>query len=336
MDWRAAGLRYFSYSFYLKQVFGFRVQRISIDAGFTCPNVDGTVATGGCTFCDNRSFSPSRRLPKQNILDQLDEGISRVKRRYKCKDFMAYFQPATNTYAPVDVLRPLYETAISHPEVVAMAIGTRQDCVPDDVLDLLQEFAARVPLTIEYGLQTIHDKSLRWMNRGDNHDSFIDAMERSVGRGFEICAHIMLGLPPENHADMMQTARAVAASGVDAVKIHNLYVVENTPLAVQVRAGEVELMTLEDYVTTLVDFLEILPPTMVVERISGEAPGDYFVGPEWCQDKPAVLRAVQEEFGERDSWQGKHFDPDFDVDTMLASINQDESAAEVGLPIVGA
>jgi radical SAM protein (TIGR01212 family) len=307
MDWKAEGYRYFGYSYYLKQVFGYRVQRVSVDAGFTCPNVDGTVATGGCTFCDNRSFSPSRRLPRQDITDQMNEGILRLKRRYKCSHFMAYFQPATNTYAPVEVLRPLYEQAISHPDVVALAIGTRQDCVPDDVLDLLEEFGQRVPLTVEYGLQTIHEKSLVWMNRGDNHDSFVDAMERSQGRGFEICAHIMLGLPGESHADMMATAREVANCGLDAVKIHNLYAVEKTPLAEQVRSGEVQLMERDEYVSTLVDFLELLPPTMVVERISGEAPGDYFVGPSWCLDKPAVLKAVQAEFERRDSWQGKQF-----------------------------
>jgi len=306
-DWHAAGLRYFGYSFYLRQVFGFRVQRVSVDAGFTCPNVDGTVAIGGCTFCDNRSFSPSRRLPKQDILDQIDDGISRISRRYKCKHFMAYFQPATNTYAPVDVLRPLYFNAISHPDVIALAIGTRQDCVPDEVLDLLEEIGGEIPLTVEYGLQTIHQKSLDWMNRGDSHESFLDAMERSLGRGFEICGHIMLGLPGESHEDMMATAREVADSGLDAVKIHNLYAVEDTPLATQVRSGEVKLMERDEYVSTLIDFLELLPPTMVVERISGEAPGSYFLGPEWCLDKPAVLRAVQEEMERRDTWQGKKY-----------------------------
>ena len=308
MDWRAEGYRYFGYGYYLKKVFGHRVQRVSVDAGFTCPNVDGTVALGGCTFCDNRSFSPSRRLPRQTIAEQIDEGIMRLKKRYKCNHFMAYFQPATNTYAPVEVLRPLFEQAIAHPEVIALAIGTRQDCVPDEVLDLLEEIGKQVPLTVEYGLQTIHDKSLQWMNRGDTYDSFVDAMERSIGRGFEICAHIMLGLPGETHADMMATAREVAIAGLDAVKIHNLYAVENTPLAQQVRNGEVKLMEFDEYITTLVDFLERLPTTMVVERISGEAPGDYFVGPEWCLDKPSILKGVEAEFVRRDSWQGKQYE----------------------------
>ena len=190
-DWRGQDLRYYSYNFYLKQLYGHRVQRVSLDAGFTCPNVDGTVALGGCVFCDNRSFSPSRRVPKQDITDQIDDGIRRLKTRYKCNHFMAYFQPATNTYAPVEKLRPLYEQAISHPDVVALAIGTRPDCVPDDVLDLLEEFAGKTHLTVEYGMQTMHDRSLDWMNRGHHHDAFLDAMERSAGRGFEICAHIM-------------------------------------------------------------------------------------------------------------------------------------------------
>ncbi len=304
-DWRAAGLKYYGYNFYLQQTFGFRVQRVSVDAGFTCPNVDGTVAIGGCVFCDNRSFSPSRRLPRQSILDQIDEGISRLKRRYKCNHFMAYFQPATNTYAPVEKLRPLYEQAISHPEIVALAIGTRSDCVPDDVLDLLEQIGKQIPLTVEYGMQTMHDRSLDWMNRGHHHDSFLDAMERSVDRGFKLCAHIMLGLPGESHEDMLQTAREVALSKLDAVKIHNLYVVENTPLAQQLRDGEIELMSRQDYVRTLVDFLEIIPESMIVERVSGEAPDNYFVGPSWCLDKPAVLNAIAQEFEERNSWQGR-------------------------------
>lgn len=307
MDWRSAGLRYFSYGFYLKQIYGHRVQRVSVDAGFTCPNVDGTVAYGGCTFCDNRSFSPSRRLPRQTIAGQIDEGIKRLKMRYKCDHFMAYFQPATNTYAPVEVLRPLYLSALSHPQVVAMSIGTRQDCVPDDVLDLLEEIAQGTHLTVEYGLQTIHNKSLDWMNRGHYHDSFIDAMERSQNRGFEICAHVMLGLPGESYEDMMATADEVARSGLDSVKIHNLYAVENTPLAEQVRSGEVRLMEFDEYITTLVDFLERLPASMVVERISGEAPGDYFIGPQWCLDKPRILKGVDVEFQRRESWQGKNF-----------------------------
>ncbi len=321
-DWRAAGLRYYGYNFHLRQVFGHRVQRVSIDAGFTCPNVDGTLATGGCTFCDNRSFSPSRRLPRGRILDQIDEGIRRLKIRYRCDYFMAYFQPASNTYAAVDRLRELFEEAASHPQVVAMAIGTRADCVPDEVLDLLQELAERLPLNVEFGMQTMHDRSLEWMNRGEDHGSMIDAMQRSRGRGFEICAHVMLGLPGETRADMLATADEVVRLGLDAVKIHNLYAVSDTPLADQVRRGEVQLMPRDEYIDTLVDFLERLPARMVIERVSGEAPASYLVGPSWAQDKPGILRALQAELERRDSWQGKRVDssgssPDSHCDTML-------------------
>jgi radical SAM protein (TIGR01212 family) len=307
-DWRAAGLRYFHYNFFLRRRFGARVQKVSIDAGFTCPNVDGTVARGGCTFCDNRSFSPSRRLPRQDILGQIDEGIRRLKWRYEVDQFLAYFQPATNTYAPVERLRPLYEEAISHPQVVGLAIGTRPDCVPDDVLDLLEELAGRTYLSVEYGMQTIHNRSLDWMNRGHHYDAFLDAIERSRGRGFEICTHVMLGLPGESRADMLATARELARLGVDAVKIHNLYAVRNTPLADEVARGEVILMERDEYIATLVDFLELLPPTTLIERISGEAPPKYFIGPAWSLDKPAIRTALQCEFERRDTWQGKRCD----------------------------
>jgi uncharacterized protein len=304
-DWRAAGLRMYGYNFQLRQKFGRRVQRVSIDAGFTCPNVDGTVAKGGCVFCDNRSFSPSRRLPKQSILDQIDEGIRRLKLRYKCDDFIAYFQPATNTYAPVERLRPLYEEALTHPKVIGMAIGTRPDCVPEDVMQLLEEMAGQTELTVEYGMQTIHDRSLDWMNRGHHHDAFLDAMQRSRNKGFEICAHVILGLPGETHDDMLATARELARIGVDAVKIHNLYAVKNTPMGEQVERGELEMMSLRDYITTLVDFLELTPPNVVIERVSGEAPPDYFIGPSWALDKPTIRKSLEEELERRDSWQGK-------------------------------
>ena len=332
--WREAGLPYFAANFHLRRRFGARVQKVSVDAGFTCPNVDGTVATGGCTFCDNRSFSPSRRLPRAGIRGQIDQSIARMRLRYrKCRHFLAYFQPATNTYAPVEKLRPLYDEALAHPQIVGLVVGTRPDCVPDDVLDLLEELAKRglaprqrelepcvredgsVPVpfshpgatyvSVEYGMQTMHDRSLDWMNRGHHHDATIDAIERSRGRGFEIGAHIMLGLPGESHDDMLATAREVGRLGLDAVKIHNLYCVKDTPLADQVARGEVRLLERAEYVRTLVDFIELLPPTTIVDRISGDAPPDYFIGPTWCLDKPAVKAAVLAEFARRDTWQGK-------------------------------
>jgi radical SAM protein (TIGR01212 family) len=188
-----------------------------------------------------------------------------------------------------------------------MAIGTRPDCVPADVLDLLTDLAQRTYLSVEYGVQTIHDRSLKWMNRGHRYDVFPDAVRRSRGRGFEICAHVILGLPGESHDDMMATAREMARLDVDAIKIHNLYAVKNTPLADQVASGDVALMERDQYVATVVDFLELLPPTMIIDRVSGEAPPDYFVGPAWCLDKRDVLAKLKDEFQRRETWQGKKY-----------------------------
>jgi hypothetical protein len=242
------------------------------------------------------------------IRDQIDEGIRRIQRRYTAQRFLAYFQPATNTYAPVERLRSLYDQALEHERVVGLAIGTRPDCVADDVLELLQEIAGRTYLAVELGVQTMHDRSLDWMNRGHHYDAFLDAMERSRGRGFEICAHLILGLPGESHDDMLATAREMARLGLDAVKLHNLYAVKNTPLADQVLAGEVELMEREAYVRTLVDVLELLPPNCIVERVGGDAPPDYLIGPAWCLDKPGLRSALEAEFARRDTWQGKSYE----------------------------
>ena len=307
--WRKAGHRFYSYNYFLRQRYGVRVQKVSIDAGFTCPNVDGTVTTGGCTFCDNRSFSPSRRVPRVGVTDQIEEGIRRLQLRYQCDHFTAYFQPATNTYAPVEQLRGLYQEALAHPQVLALAIGTRPDCVPDPVMGLLEEISESSDLSVEYGIQTIHNRSLDWMNRGHHHDISLEALHRSVGRGFEVCVHIILGIPGETREDMLDTARAIASLPIDAVKIHNLYAVKNTVLADQIASGEVTLMEQNEYVMTLVDFLELLPPGMVVERISGDAPRDYFVGPAWCLNKSHIRNAVNQELANRDSWQGKYYYP---------------------------
>jgi uncharacterized protein len=302
--WRSAGLPYHSYNFFLRSKFGQRLHKVSLDAGFTCPNVDGTVATGGCVFCDNRSFSPSRRLPRQSISDQLDHGIRRLQSRFGATRFLAYFQPATNTYGPIEKLKRVFSQALADPRVAGLVVGTRPDCVPDDVLELLAELARGTYVSVEYGLQTIHNRSLDWMNRGHHYDAFLDAMRRSRGRGFEICAHVMLGLPGETRADMLATAREIARLDLDAVKLHNLYAVRGTPLADWVERGEVSLLERDAYVRIVVDFLELLPPNCVVERVHGDAPPDYLLGPAWCADRPAVLAALKSELAHRGTWQG--------------------------------
>jgi radical SAM protein (TIGR01212 family) len=301
--------RYFAFSRFLQQRFGRRVYRVTIDAGFTCPNVDGSVAVGGCVYCDNRSFSPNRRLPRTAIRDQVRRGIDILKKRYEAERFIAYFQAATNTYAPVDKLRRLYDEALDHPQVVGLAIGTRPDSVPEPVLELIESYARRMYVCLELGLQTIHDRSLDWMNRGHHFDAFVDAVQRCCGRGLDLCAHVILGLPGETPADMLATADALAALPVNAVKIHNLHVVRDTPLEAMYRAGEVRLFERDEYVAVVCDFLERLPPGMVMHRLSGDAPPDYLVAPIWCLDKPGLLRAIRAELERRDSRQGKYFSP---------------------------
>jgi uncharacterized protein len=299
--------RYYPLSRFLRQRFGGRVFRVTVDAGFTCPNVDGTVAVGGCVYCDNRSFSPNRRLPRTSIREQVRRGVAILQKRYRADRFLAYFQAATNTYAPVDKLRRLYDEALDHPQIVGLAVGTRPDCVPDPVLDLLQSYPRERYVLLELGLQTMHDRSLDWMNRGHHYESFVDAVQRCQGRGLDLCAHVILGLPGESHADMLATADALAGLPVNGVKIHNLHVVRDTPLETMYRAGEVRMLEMPAYVELVCDFLERLPPTMVIHRLSGDAPPDFLVAPAWCLNKPTLLRSIEAELIYRDSWQGRHF-----------------------------
>ncbi len=304
VNWRDLGHRYFPLNVYFNHRFGGRVQKISLDGGFTCPNVDGKVATGGCTFCDNQAFSPSRRVQRDAISSQIERGIFLLRRRYENEMFLAYFQPATNTYGPIDKLRMLYETAIEDPRIVGLVIGTRPDCIPDEVLDLIDEIAERTYVCLELGVQTIHDASLEWMNRGHGHAASVEAMQRVAGRKFEIGLHIMLGLPGETHEMMMQTAEQVALWKPSGVKIHNLYAVHRTRLAEQIKTGEVTLLEMEEYVQLLADFLERLPPQVVIERISGDAPPRDLIAPQWVLDKGSIKKRLIEVLEERDTYQG--------------------------------
>jgi uncharacterized protein len=304
VDWHAAGLFYHSLNFFYRKKFGSKVWKLSLDAGCDCPNRDGTLATCGCIFCDPESFSPSRRLGLDSITDQIDEGIRRLKGRYAARRFVAYFQPGTNTYGPIDRLRRAYEQAIAHPDIVGVAIGTRPDCVGEDVLDLLAELARQTWVVLEYGLQTSHDRTLDLLNRGHHYDAFLDAHRRTRARNLDIGVHVILGLPGESRDDMWATACQLANLGIHSVKLHNLYAVRNTALAVEVAAGRIRLPEFQEYVEYAVDFLEQLPQSVVIERLCGDAPREYLVGPQWCLDKSAVRAAVEAEFRRRGSYQG--------------------------------
>jgi uncharacterized protein len=302
LDWPAAGLLYHSLNFFYQKKFGTKVWKLSLDAGCGCPNRDGTIATLGCIFCDPASFSPSRRLGVLSIADQIQDGISRLKRRYAAERFVAYFQPGTNTYGPINRLRLAYQQALSHPDVVGLAIGTRPDCVGEEVLDLLAELKTWV--VVEYGLQTIHDRTLDLLNRGHHYDTFLDAYRRTRRRNLQIGVHVILGLPGESPDDIRATARELAALEIHSVKLHNLYAVRNTVLADQVAAGRIQLPEFQQYIAYVVDFLEELPSQVVIERLCGDAPPEYLVGPRWCLDKAGVRSAVEAEFRRRGTHQG--------------------------------
>jgi radical SAM protein (TIGR01212 family) len=299
--------RYYPLSRFLKERFGGKVYRVTVDGGFTCPNVDGTAAVGGCVFCDNRSFSPNRRLPRTTIRAQVDRGIKILDERYGAQQYLAYFQAATNTYAPLAKLERLYDEALDHPRVVGLAIGTRPDCLSEPVLELLARYARDRFVCLEIGLQTIHDRSLAWMNRGHDFACFLDAVKRAQGRNLDLCVHVILGLPHESREDMLATAGVLASLPIQGAKIHNLHVVKNTPLETQFLAGAARMLDRDEYVGLTVDFLERLPSNMVMHRLTGDAPPDYLVAPLWCLDKPGLLREMQAELMRRDSWQGKHF-----------------------------
>ena len=250
----------------------------------------------------------------KQVHDQLASGIVTVRERYKkVAGFIAYFQPATNTYAPVEQLREVFELALSFQDpdapVVGMAIGTRPDCLPESVLQMIEELATRSYVSVEFGMQTIHDEGLTWMNRAHCHEDLINAIDRSRGRGFECCAHVILGIPGETHAMMMQTAAEIGRLGFDAIKLHNLYAVKGTPLGEQVLSGEIKMMEREDYIRTVVDFLERIPPETIVERISGDAPPDFLIEPKWCLRKSNLRQSIEDEFTKRGTRQGSRYVP---------------------------
>lgn len=303
-DWSAAGARYYSIGFFYRQRFGGPVRKISLDAGLSCPNRDGTLGADGCIFCDPASFSPSRRLAGLSISQQIAHGIEAASAGGRVNRFVAYFQPGTNTYASVDRLRAIYEEALSYPQIVGVAIGTRPDCLPPSVLDLLAELSQRTFLVLEIGLQSIHQRSLQWLGRGHDYHCFCRAVEEANHRGLNVGAHVILGLPEESAEHVCATARELTRLGVHSVKLHNLYAVRGTRLAELLAAGQVRLPTMAEYVQLAADFLEWLSPRCVVERLSGDAPRQYLVAPEWCLDKSAVRLAIEAELQRRHSRQG--------------------------------
>jgi radical SAM protein (TIGR01212 family) len=305
---RTAGrlaLGYYPFSEYLKRRFGCKVHKVSLHAGFTCPNRDGKVGVGGCTYCVNESFSPQAGKPVRPVREQMADGMAYMRARYRAKKFFAYFQAFSNTYAPVEKLRALYDEAISLPDVVGLDIGTRPDCVPAEVLDLVESYAGKVEVWLEYGVQSAHDATLRRVNRGHDFATFCDAVERTRGRNIRICAHVILGLPGETREQMMQTALALQPLGLDAIKVHHLYVARGTPLEAEYRAGRLRLFSAREYIAVACDFLERIPDTVAVQRLVGDTTSEgVLIAPTWPETKTEIFRLITQEFQRRGTRQG--------------------------------
>ncbi|MEW6446495.1 MAG: TIGR01212 family radical SAM protein [Bacillota bacterium] len=293
--------RYYTFSRFLRESFGGPVYKIPLDAGFGCPNRDGTIGAGGCTFCVNRAFSPfaekSLAVPEQ---------IRRFKAaRHRAERYIAYFQAYTNTYASLETLHSLYSEALSDPDVVGLAVATRPDCVPDPVLDLLQSYTGRWMVWVEYGLQSSNDETLRHINRGHDFATFLGAVKRTKGRGIYIGAHVILGLPGESRADFLRTAEALNTAGIDGVKLHHLQVFRGTALAAQWARGEVNVFSVDEYVSAACDFIESLSPEMVILRLVGDVTDEaLLVAPRWGISKADVVSAIDAELERRGTRQG--------------------------------
>lgn len=298
--------RYNQYSAHLKNKFGAKVYKITLDAGFSCPNRDGAISTGGCIFCDEGgSFSQahSKLLP---IKEQVRVGAETLKNRFKAQKFMSYFQAYSNTYKPVCELEKIYNSALNYPDIVGISIGTRPDCIDDEKIKLISSYKDDYYTWIEYGLQSIHDKTLRKINRGHDFDCFLKAYEKTKNAGINVCVHVIFGMW-ESHDEIMQTAQKLAELGVDGVKIHMLCALEGTKLAKMYENGEIDFMGEDEYVQTVCDFLEYLPKNTTIHRLAGNGLSSELIAPQWLSKKFDCLNKIDREFIKRNSYQGAKY-----------------------------
>lgn len=296
--------RYYTYDCYLKRRFGKKCVKISLDGGFTCPNIDGTISKGGCIFCSEKGsgdHTPPCNIP---LKEQFELGKKIIENKWKDVFYIPYFQAHTNTYAPLDVLRAKFDEALTLDNTVGLSISTRPDCLSDEVVDYLAELSERTYLTVELGLQSAKDDTLRLINRGHTFAQFVSGYEKLAMRNINVCIHIINGLPRETYSDMMDTARRVAALSPHALKIHLLYILKNTPLAVMYERGEFEAMERDEYVKTVCDQLEIMPKDTVIERVTGDGVKDDLIAPLWSTKKTVVTNEIDKEFAKRNTYQG--------------------------------
>lgn len=300
--------RYNDFNAYLKNIFGCRVQKITIDAGLSCPNRDGTISKDGCIYCNVRGSGTGAHSKGLSVIDQIVSAKSALFNRYKAKKFIAYFQSFTNTYGPFDTLKHLYEQALGVEDVVGISIGTRPDCVNEPILDLLQGYVDNYLVWIEYGLQSANDSTLALINRGHDFSCFKAAVNVTKNRGINICAHVILGLPQERKVHMLQTARAIADMEIDGIKLHLLYVVKGTKLDELYRTNKYRCLEQNEYIDIVCDFLERIPKHMVIQRLTGDPHPNELVAPKWSLKKMETIALIRKTLETRDTWQGKCVD----------------------------
>jgi len=302
--------RYNDFSSFIRRKFNSRVQKVSIDAGFTCPNKDGTKGVGGCTYCNNNTFNPDYCKPIKPIKQQINEGIEFFSKKYKTQKYLAYFQAFTNTYAPLADLKKMYEEALDHEDVIGLVVATRPDCIKDEVLDYLEELAAAGNfIKLEFGLESTKNETLEAINRCQTHEEAIDAFKRADGRGLHLGGHLILGLPGETKEDMMNHAKMVSQLPINTLKIHHLQIVKHTMMAVQFKKTPemFTFMELDEYIDFVVDFVEKLKPEIIIERFFSESPASMLIHPKYGLKNFEVKHLVEKRLEEREATQGRLF-----------------------------
>ncbi|SFX18201.1 hypothetical protein SAMN04487866_10245 [Thermoactinomyces sp. DSM 45891] len=301
--------RYHTWNSHLRQVHGQKIFKVALDGGFTCPNRDGEITTGGCTFCSARGSGDFAGNRRDDLVKQFQDVKKKMHDKWPDAKYIGYFQAFSNTYAPVEELREMYETVLEQEGVVGLSIATRPDCLPDDVVEYLAELNQRTYLWVELGLQTMHEETADLINRAHDFQCFLDGVEKLRKHGIRTCVHIIHGLPGETREMMLQTVEACAKMDVQGIKIHLLHLLRNTPMMKQYEQGLIQFMSKKDYVQLVVDSLEILPPDISIHRITGDGPPDQLIGPMWSMKKWEVLNEIDAELTHRDTWQGKYAKP---------------------------
>ena len=303
--------RFNAYSNYFRSLYGARVQKVSVDAGFTCPNRDGTRGTGGCTYCNNDAFNPSYCIPEKSVTQQIDEGMQFHRWRYsEAVSYLAYFQAFSNTYAPVEKLKELYEEALNHPGVIGLIIGTRPDCIDDEKLAYLKELSLKYYIAVEYGIESCYNRTLKRINRGHTFEEAVKAVEKTAGSGINTGAHFIFGLPGESRDEMLRQADVISALPLKTVKFHQLQIIKGTMMEKEFQQEPTgfELFTWDEYLLFIIRFLERLNPAFVVERFTGEAPPRFLTGEGWGKKRSdQIVGLVERKMEELDTWQGRLF-----------------------------